>query len=303
MKTQYMSRVPTGNGAIVTAAVNPDTVQRIATAISDKHLSEFCGSPNLYAIDAVPYEDWGINPSYLKALRRPFQSAQYTLQHGASRTGELSLVDWWTFSGQERRREIEDTLFETFRGSSAVDQVAERADISTALNDCFPVIGDLGVAKLIESRAWEWIKEERREQLSSYSRRALRNGKNGRNFEEQFEAVCERNHLDYWKRSKGAFRRHLSDKFAAVQSQVESFKGIPDYFIDKGNTHALSEWVTGIDEREWTPDGQYAFVECKYGGSHLREDQREMVELLAEHGLAVYLFRGSDEKFEFSRIE
>lgn len=298
-----MARIPTGNGAIITAAVNPDTVQNIADAISTNRLEEYCGTPDLYSIDAVPYEDWGIKPSYLKSLRRPFRSAQYTLQHGASRTGELSLIDWWTFTGDARRQEIKDNLFNQFVSGDAVDQVAERSDISTALQDCFSVIGDLGVGKLIELRVWGWIKEERREQLSSYSRRALRNGSNGRDFEQRFEQFCDENKLRYWKRSKDAFRRNLPNKFREVADAVNSFKGIPDYFVDKGNTHALTAWVDGVGERAWEPTGQYAFVECKYGDSHLRPEQRDMAQTLQRHGIPVYLFRGDEDGTAFTEIE
>lgn len=297
-----MARIPTGNGSIVAAAVNLDTVQTIAETVGERRLDTYCGTPDLYSIDAVPYEEWGIRPSYLKALRQPFRSAQYTLQHGASRTGELSLIDWWTFTGQARRRAIEDELFDTFTGGDAVDGIAERADISTALRNCFPVIGDLGVGKLIEARVWEWVKQERRDQLSSYSRRALRNGANGREFEQRFEQFCEANRLEYWKRSKAAFRRHVPDAFDAVDDRVESFKGIPDYFVDKGNTHALTCWIDGVPERRWAPDSRYAFVECKYNDSALSPEQRRMVDELGRHGIEVAVFRGTPDDYRFTTL-
>ncbi|MFB6294483.1 MAG: VRR-NUC domain-containing protein [Candidatus Nanohaloarchaea archaeon] len=179
----------------------------------------------------------------------------------------------------------------------------DRSDITTALASCFPVLGGHGLDRLLEEPVWDHIKEHRAEQLSAYSQRALRNGENGRAFEERFEAFCEANALDCWKRSKAAFRRHLPGRFEQVAEQVDSFAGIPDYFVDKKNTHALSAWMDGIGERAWAPDGRYAFVECKFNASHLSPEQREMVQTLQDVGVAVYLFRGTLDDFEVRRVD
>lgn len=292
----HMAVVEARDGFVPCGAEGAHRASRIGTAVeacSDR-LGPMQGP---WRLPEVP-ERYDVPDAYMDAFSRPLFSDNHHLRLGGSRWRFASAVDWWTFLPTAIRENVMDALFGAFRACEAARTVSERSDIPLALEQAFPLIGQHGLDAVLEERIWRWLRRERREQLSAYSRRAVENGDRGKRFEDAFRDYCTGAGLRCWKRSARAFAAHVPDVFRRVRERAEGMAGIPDFFVDKGNTHTLDAW-SGEWERSWAPAGRYAFVECKYGGSRLSTEQRAMVELLQEEGVEVVVFRGDMEEQRF----
>lgn len=292
----HMTVVEAPDGFVPCGAEGAERVERIGEAVAgcSSRLGPVEGP---WRLDAVPSR-YVLPDAYRDAFVRPLASDNHHLRMGGSRWRFASVVDWWTFLSAETREAWMDALFEAFQGCGAAERVSERSDIPLALERAFPLVGQHGLAHILEDRIWAWLREERREQLSEHSRRAVENGDRGRRFEDAFRDYCEAAGLRCWKRSARAFAVHLPGAFARVRERADGMVGIPDFFVDKGNTHTLGAWAGG-DDRRWTPEDRYAFVECKYGDSRLSPEQRSMVDVLREAGMEVVVFRGDLEEYRF----
>lgn len=286
-------------GHVIAGAPFKREAERIGMALVD-HLPRYFHEWKTMPVEDFPTDIFHIDGSYLRALRRPARSMNWHLRQGLAATDSVSVIDWMTLLDDEDREQVMETLVQRFINSTHIGDVREKGDIPFALERCFPYVGR-HVHRFIRDPIWEHVREHYREQLSEYSHRAVTNGDNGQAFEAWFATYCERNGLGCWKESSRAFWGAMPALHKQVKREMGGMTGIPDFFVDKGNTHTLGDWMR-IRGRAWEPEQRYAFVEVKYNESRLSKEQRHMVETLIQHGLDVYLFKGTLDDYGWEKL-
>ena len=290
----------TREGFLTFGSIDKEYTNRMSLELKD-HLDRFIADIEIYRINSFPNESYEVPGFYVNSFKRPYDHSNWNLRQGFSDEGKISIVDWWSYLDSSIKREMSEKLFNEFRSSKEFEQINKKSDINKALKQFYPSIGDCGLNKILKNKIWNHIKREKSEQLSKNSKKALKNSKKGKSFEELFKKICDGSGLKCYKKSAKAFKQNLPEKYEKINQAKGNMKGIPDFFVDKGNTHSLNNWMTKKNQRKWEPKNRYAFVECKYKNSPLSKKQKEMISLLKKYKIEVYIFRGSEKNFEFKK--
>ncbi len=299
-KISFIGIGRTENGFITFGSSQKDFTEEMENELKNK-LDKFISGFEIYNIGSFPGKKYKVPEYYIESFKEPYNYSNWNLSQGFSEKGRLSLIDWWTFLKNGKKEKITKYLFNDFKESAEFNQINEKAEIEKALKNYYPKIGDCGLDKILKNRIWKHLKKKNQEQLSTHSKRALKNGERGKDFEKLFKEMCQESGLNCYKKSGKAFKENLPTKYNRIKKIKGNMKGIPDFFVDKGNTHSLDEWIENTTQRKWEPKKRYAFVECKYNNSPLSKDQKEMIKLLKKHKIEVYIFRGSKNNFKYTK--
>ncbi len=287
------------NGFVAFGSHSEKYTQKIGQRIVDNLLNKYFKDFIYFNIQNFPNEDYKVPDYYVESFKNPKEYSNWNLNQGFN-ANTISIVDWWSFISDVTRSRIMDDLFEKFINSKNFKNIKQKSDINPSISAFFPSIGGNGIDFILKNRIWKYLKSNNQDQLSNYSKKALNNGDMGRGFEKLFLKICEKSGIECYKKSQKAFKNKLPEIYETIKDIKGNFIGIPDFFVDKGNTHTLDSWISSSDSRIWEPEDQYAFVECKYNESPLSKKQKRMVQLLKREGVEVYVFRGQMNSYNFN---
>ncbi|MDY7082652.1 MAG: hypothetical protein SXQ77_09665, partial [Halobacteria archaeon] len=238
------------------------------------------------------YEGRGVfDAYYCHELARGLGSESRNIYRWA---GDKRTIDYKTHTRELTRDEIRDELASKVVESDEYNEIEKREDVERIVQERYPLLYELGLARTVPRRVWNHVRENDAEQLSRESRRSMENQRQGRRFEKFFERFCERNDLDYYRGSAGALRRFHPEKYGYVVEKLGGTRGIPDYFV------RVDEGQESLGGSVWKPHAD-SFVEVKYNDSDLTREQVRMIPYLKSTGFEVYVLRGTPDDFFFER--
>ncbi len=231
--------------------------------------------------------------NYKNCLKNPLNSMNYHLRKGSSKIDHRSFIDWWTFTDRDEKERLK--CFFLDESDQELENIKEKDDLEPFLEDKFPFLGRHGLKHLIGDELWD--RRKGKDNLSTETEKALRNGENGKKFEKLFRDLCQSNGLRCYRDTKNAFREYMPKEYKEIKSSLGTLKGIPDFLVDKINSRRLDKWIK-IENNFWKPENRFAFVEVKYRTSKLSKKQREMIKKLMDLGIETKLFKGDFKDYK-----
>ena len=240
-----------------------------------------------------------VSQQYINSVKNPDKNMNYHLKKGFSKIDDNSFIDWWTFTDDATLEQLKQSFLQKISEESLED-LDEKQSIEYFLEKNFPEIGRHGLKNVLGEDLWE-IKLEDLQTLSEQSRKAVKNGEKGKRFEKFFKEICNSNGLTCYRSSSQVLRHFLPEVRKDIRAEFGSLKGIPDFFVDKGNSTTLNNFLE-CEKDFWEPENRFAFVEVKYGSSKLSKRQRKMVSFLNKLGVEVKLFKGDFKDYSLEKV-
>jgi hypothetical protein len=209
-------------------------------------------------------------------------------RHVYAATSERGTVaDVMTRTDDDSRDALAEALA---RHVTDTSEVRKREDVPDAVATTYPTLVEHRASRSlgVPERVWQRAKDRG---VSRGSKRAERNQKAGRKFEEFFQKWCEDHGFGTVRGKTGLLRRYPSVS-ETVADKTDGLAGVPDYLVCDDRQTSFGDG--------WRPEGE-AFVEVKRGTSNLSREQERVVAHLKSHGFDVYVLRGEPHDHRFER--